>query len=90
MATDLMASRLMVRTAAEAIDAKSKNAATLAAMAKLQATDKCFNVSDVFQLEIFHRKLKRVYEVPVKLSLFVFDTTRFATQPYNFMEGTDT
>ncbi|XP_066924784.1 isobutyryl-CoA dehydrogenase, mitochondrial-like isoform X1 [Clytia hemisphaerica] len=44
MATDLVASRLMVRTAAEAIDSKSKNAATLAAMAKLQATDKCFNI----------------------------------------------
>ena len=52
MATDLMASRLMVRTAAEAIDAKSKNAATLAAMAKLQATDKCFNVSEVMPLNL--------------------------------------
>ena len=50
MATDLMASRLMVRTAAEAIDLKSKNAATLAAMAKLQATDKCFNVSSIWKL----------------------------------------
>ena len=45
MATDLTASRLLVRHAARAVDDKDQNAGTLAAMAKLQATDKCFNVS---------------------------------------------
>lgn len=44
MATDLIASRLLVRTAADAIDRNLPNAAVLAAMAKLQATDKCFDV----------------------------------------------
>lgn len=44
MATDLMTSRLIVRSAAEAIDNKDLNCATLAAMAKLHATDKCFDV----------------------------------------------
>ena len=42
--TDLVASRLLVRRAADAIDSNIPNAPTLAAMAKLQATDKCFNV----------------------------------------------
>lgn len=45
MATDLTASRLLVRHAARAVDDKDQNAGILAAMAKLQATDKCFNVS---------------------------------------------
>ena len=45
MATDLVASRLLVRHAAKALDMNSTNAARLAAMAKLFATDKCFNVS---------------------------------------------
>ena len=44
MVTDLTASRLLVRHAARAVDDKDENAAILAAMAKLQATDKCFNV----------------------------------------------
>lgn len=44
MATDLIASRLLVRTAAQAIDDESPNAPSLAAMAKLQATDKCFDI----------------------------------------------
>ena len=44
MVTDLTASRLFVRHAARAVDDKDENAAILAAMAKLQATDKCFNV----------------------------------------------
>jgi len=44
MMTDLVASRLLVRRAADAIDSKIPNAPTLAAMAKLQATDKCFNI----------------------------------------------
>ncbi|XP_062510307.1 isobutyryl-CoA dehydrogenase, mitochondrial-like isoform X2 [Corticium candelabrum] len=44
MATDLVASRLLVRHAAKALDMNSTNAARLAAMAKLFATDKCFNI----------------------------------------------
>ena len=45
MATDLVASRLLVRHAAQALDHANPNAASLASMAKLQATDKCFDVS---------------------------------------------
>lgn len=45
MATDLVASRLLVRHAAHALDMQSPNAKTLCAMAKLFATDKCFDVS---------------------------------------------
>ena len=44
MATDLIASRLLVRRAAQALDDDNPNAATFAAMAKLQATDKCFDI----------------------------------------------
>lgn len=54
MATDLVASRLLVRTAADAIDNSLPNAAILAAMAKLQATDKCFDV--MFVLLFFGTK----------------------------------
>jgi len=51
MATDLTASRLLVHRAAKAIDNKEENAAVLAAMAKLQATDKCFDIcNDALQL----------------------------------------
>ncbi|XP_057313865.1 isobutyryl-CoA dehydrogenase, mitochondrial-like isoform X2 [Hydractinia symbiolongicarpus] len=51
MATDLMTSRLIVRSAAEAIDKKDLNCATIAAMAKLHATDKCFDIcNDALQL----------------------------------------
>eukprot|EP00795_Rhopilema_esculentum_P005443 gene5443-618_t len=42
MASDLVASRLLVRHAAAALDENRPNAVALAAMAKLQATDKCF------------------------------------------------
>jgi len=53
MATDLVASRLLVRAAAEAIDKQSQAAISLAAMAKLQATDKCFDVRHVSYLFFF-------------------------------------
>ena len=57
MMTDLVASRLLVRRAAEAIDTKISNAPTLAAMAKLQATDKCFNVRFLLQFGfMIHKK----------------------------------
>uniref|UniRef100_T2M3M2 Isobutyryl-CoA dehydrogenase, mitochondrial n=1 Tax=Hydra vulgaris TaxID=6087 RepID=T2M3M2_HYDVU len=44
MLTNLTASRLLVRHAATAIDNHQSNAPVLAAMAKLQATDKCFEL----------------------------------------------
>eukprot|EP00051_Salpingoeca_urceolata_P022726 m.376246 g.376246 ORF g.376246 m.376246 type:complete len:426 (-) comp20016_c3_seq1:78-1355(-) len=51
MATDLHASRLIVRAAATAMDNKDPNSPGLCAMAKLSATDKCFDiVNDALQL----------------------------------------
>lgn len=51
MATSLVASRLMVRKAAVALDEGSANAVELCAMAKLFATDHCFNIcNDALQL----------------------------------------
>ena len=44
MATDLHVSRLVTRQAALAIDSNSPNKTTYAAMAKLEATEKCFNI----------------------------------------------
>lgn len=44
MATSLVTSRLIVRQAACALDAKSPEAPTLCSMAKLFATDQCFQV----------------------------------------------
>lgn len=44
MATDLMASRLMVRNAAQALHYKQKDLVGLCSMAKLFATEKCFNI----------------------------------------------
>lgn len=44
LATKLVASRLMVRNAASALDAKRDDAVTLCAMAKMFATDNCFDV----------------------------------------------
>ncbi|XP_004363481.1 acyl-CoA dehydrogenase [Capsaspora owczarzaki ATCC 30864] len=44
MATGLQASRLMVRQAAQAMDSKHPAAASLCAMAKLFATDTCFDI----------------------------------------------
>ena len=44
MATALITSRLIVRQAANALDSKSPDASTLCSMAKLSATDQCFEV----------------------------------------------
>ena len=44
MATDLVASRLMVRHAAASLDTLSPPHVALCAMAKLFATDKCFDI----------------------------------------------
>lgn len=44
MATNLAASRLMVRHAAASLDAQASNVASICAMAKLFATDHCFQV----------------------------------------------
>ena len=45
MATNLVASRLLVRSAAKALDESAPNAVSLCSMAKLFATDACFQVS---------------------------------------------
>lgn len=50
MATDLVASRLLVRQAAQALDRHAPNRLALCAMAKLFATDKCFDVSEQFMV----------------------------------------
>lgn len=44
MATDLVASRLMVRNAAQALQTKHKDTVPLCSMAKLFATEKCFDI----------------------------------------------
>ena len=46
LATQLVTSRLVVRHAAAAVAAKDPAAASLCAMAKLHATDECFNVAN--------------------------------------------
>ena len=46
MATAVHGSRLMVRQAAAAMDAKDPNATTYCAMAKMSATEQCYNVVD--------------------------------------------
>lgn len=45
MYTKLVASRLIVRKAALALDQNAKDTVTLCSMAKLFATDACFDVS---------------------------------------------
>lgn len=45
MATKLVASRALVRNAAQALDSGHPEVASLCAMAKLSATDSCFDVS---------------------------------------------
>ncbi len=51
MATSLVASRLMVRNAAAALDSGSDHVVEMCAMAKLFATDHCFNIcNDALQL----------------------------------------
>ena len=44
MATDLVASRLMVRQAAHSLDTEAPAHVALGSMAKLFATDKCFDI----------------------------------------------
>lgn len=44
MATDLVSSRLLVRHAAQALDSGASMAVPLCSMAKLSATDKCFDI----------------------------------------------
>ena len=44
MATDLVASRLLVRHAARAMDARDPSLRALCSMAKLQVTEKCFDI----------------------------------------------
>ena len=51
MCTDLVASRLMVRQAAHSLDTAAPSHVSLCSMAKLFATDKCFDVcNDALQL----------------------------------------
>lgn len=51
MATDLVASRFMVRQAAHSLDTKTQAHVPLCSMAKMFATDKCFNIcNDALQI----------------------------------------
>lgn len=56
MASNLVASRLLVRTAAKALDESAPNAVSLCSMAKLFATDACFQVS--YSTELSHPMAK--------------------------------
>jgi len=53
LATDLTASRLMVRNAAGMMDSKHAQATAYCAMAKLFATDRCFDVIMFFFIYLF-------------------------------------
>lgn len=55
MATKLVASRLLVRKAALALDHQSKDTVTLCAMAKLFATDACFEVRQTILWNLSNR-----------------------------------
>jgi len=80
MSTDLVASRLLVRAAARAIDEKQELAGTMAAMAKLQATDKCFDIcNSALQLHGGYGYLK---DYPVQQ--FMRDT-----RVHQILEGTN-
>ena len=46
MATKIMSSRLMIRTAAKSIDENSHDKIILASMAKVHSTEECYNVVD--------------------------------------------
>lgn len=52
MATQLVASRAMVRNAARALDTNHPDTVQLCSMAKLFATDNCFEVSQLTTIEI--------------------------------------
>lgn len=54
MATSLVTSRLIVRQAAHALDAKSPEAPTLCSMAKMFATDQCFQVCFLLLIAFIH------------------------------------
>lgn len=80
MLSDLVASRLMVRQAAELMDQKSPLAAAYSAMAKKFATDKCFDVcNQALQLHGGYGYLK---DYPVEQ--FVRDT-----RVHQILEGTN-
>lgn len=51
MATELVASRLLVRNAARALDNDDLDTVPLCSMAKYYATEKCFNVSIVTNVD---------------------------------------
>lgn len=58
MATKLVASRLMIRTAAVALQEEREDAVALCSMAKLFATEECFTVSEESSsLSVLDRKL---------------------------------
>ena len=72
MARDLVTSRLMVRYAAKALDEDNVNAVALASMAKLQATDKCFDVSHnplIFLLLLFSMSASYHFKSTAKYNL---------------------
>lgn len=56
MATRLVASRLVIRSAAAALQEGREDAVTLCSMAKLFATDECFVVSDALWLSWVNRE----------------------------------
>ena len=53
MATQLIASRLMVRNAAIALDNKDPSAVALCSMAKLFCTEECFKVRKLFLSDLY-------------------------------------
>ena len=55
MATKLVASRLMVRQAAVALQESRADAVALCSMAKLFVTDECFDVSVHLRSSLFYR-----------------------------------
>jgi isobutyryl-CoA dehydrogenase len=52
MATKLVASRMMIRNAATALEESHPNHVTLCSMAKLYATEACFEVFSSFHVTI--------------------------------------
>ena len=68
MATDLIASRLMVRNAAKALDDEAANHVSLCAAAKQFSTDKCFNVS--FSVSLYYKVLSKSEWPKIMATLF--------------------
>jgi len=81
MVTKLVASRLLVRKAALALDQNSKDTVPLCAMAKLFATDSCFDVKK--------KKLSSTSKHN-KFSLSSSSLFRSATKHYKCMAAMDT